>query len=64
MNIRTKKIFIERSVCFEEPTQDVELVEEETTEISSHFDDDENGSVRYDILDMMSDISEHNTSGS
>ena len=67
MNIRTKNIFIERSVCFEEPLQDVELIEEETVEISSRSADDfddEIGSVNYDILDLIYDISEHNTSGS
>ena len=59
MNIRTKQIFIERSVCFEEPLQEVELVEEETAEIPSFFADhfdDENGSEGYDISDMISDI--------
>ena len=43
----------------------MELVEEETTEISSHSvddSDDENGSMRYDISYLMSDISEHNIS--
>ena len=40
LNIRIKNIFIERSVCFEEPLQDVELVEEETAEISSRSADD------------------------
>ena len=67
LNIRAKQIFIERSVCFEEPFQDVELVEEETAEIPSrstdHYDD-ENGSEGSDISALMSDISEHNISGS
>ena len=42
-----KNIFIERSVHFEEPLQDVELVEEETAEIpscSADHSNDENGS--------------------
>ena len=55
LNIRTKNIFIERSVRFEEPLQDVELVEEETADISSRSDDyfdDENESVSSDISDV------------
>ena len=67
MNIRTKQIFIERSACFEEPLQEIELVEQKTAEIPScsadHLDD-ENGSEGYDISDMISDISEHNISSS
>ena len=67
MNIRTKHIFIEISVHFEEPLQEVELVEKKTAEIPScsadHLDD-ENGSEGSDIVDMMSDISEKNISGS
>ena len=43
MNIITKHIFIEISVRFEEPLEEVELVEEETAEIPScsvdHSDD-------------------------
>ena len=67
LNIRTKNIFIKRSVCFEEPLQNVELVEEETVEISSRSadnSDDENGSVSSDISDLMSDISDHEISSS
>ena len=48
LNIITKNILIERSVCFEEPLKDLELVEEETVEIPSRFaedSDDENESV-------------------
>ena len=66
-NIRTKQIFIERSVCFEEPLQDVEPVKEKTAEISScsadHLDD-EIGSEGYNIEYMMSDIIEKILSGS
>ena len=65
MNIITKQIFIERSVHFEEPLQQVELVKEETTEIpscSADHSDDENESERSDISYLMSDISEHNIS--
>ena len=62
MNIRTKNIFIEKSIRFEEPLQDVKLVEEETAEIPSHSVEDsgdENESVSSDILDLMSNISEN-----
>ena len=65
LNIRTKQIFIDRSVRFEEPLQDVELVEEETTKISSRSANDsydENGSLSSDFSDMMSDINENNIS--
>ena len=67
MNIRTKHIFIERSACFEEPLQEVELVEEKTVETPScsadHLDD-ENGSEGSDIADLMFHIREQNKSGS
>ena len=61
MNIRTKQIFIKRSVRFEEPLQEVELVKEKTVEIpscSTNHSDDEIESDGYDIADMMFDISE------
>ena len=67
MSIRTKQIFIEISVQFEEPLQEVELVKEKTTEIpscSAHYSDDEIGSDGADFYDMMSDISENQISGS
>ena len=57
MNIRTKQIFVERSVKFEEPLQEVELVKEKTVEIptcSTNYSDDEIESDGYDIADMMS----------
>ena len=63
LNIITKNIFIEKSVCFEEPLQDVELDEEETVEIPSYFADhsnDKNRSESSNISDMMFDISENN----
>ena len=63
MNIRTKQIFIERSVGFEEPLQEVELVEEKTIEIPSEHLDDESGSQGSNITDLISDISEKNISG-
>ena len=62
MNIRDKNIRIERSVRFEEPLQDLKLLEDETIEIPSLSAEDygdENESMSYDILDMMYDISEN-----
>ena len=59
MNIRTKQIFIEISVCFEEPLQEVELVEEKYAESPSCFADhldDENGSEGSDISYLISVI--------
>ena len=67
MNIRTKKIFIEIIVLFEEPLQDLQLVEEETAKplpLSDEDSRDENESMRSDISDVMFDISEHKISGS
>ena len=61
----TKNIFIERSVRFEEPLQDVKLVEEEAAEIpsrSAEDSNDENASVSSDISYMMSDIRENDIS--
>ena len=66
-NIKTKHIFIEISVCFEEPLQEVELVEEKNVEIPSYSADhldDESGSEGSDISDMMFYISDKNISGS
>ena len=48
MDIRSKNIFIERSVWFEEPLQDLQLVEEETAKllpISYEYSRYENGSI-------------------
>ena len=67
LNIRTKQIFIERSVHFEEPLQEVELVEENYVAIPSCSVDhlgDESGSEGSDFSDLISDISEKNISGS
>ena len=61
LNIITKHIFIEISVRFEEPLQEVELVEENFAEIPSCSPDhlgDESGSEGYDFEEMISDISE------
>ena len=67
MNIKTKQIFIEISVRFEEPLQEVELVKEKSIEIpscSAHYLDDEIGSDGYDFDDMIYDISQKQISGS
>ena len=67
LNIITKNILLERSVCFEEPLQDLKLVDEEIVKIpslSAEDSGDENESVSFDISDMMSDISENEISGS
>ena len=66
LNIKNKQIFIKRSVCFEEPLQEVELVKENTAEIPScsvdHLDD-ENGSEGSDFSELIYDISEKDISG-
>ena len=52
LNIRTKNIIIERSVRFEEPLQDLKLVEEETAKplpLSDEDSGDGNESMCYDI---------------
>ena len=62
-----QQIFIEISVRFEEPLQEVELVEENSVEIPSYFADhlgDESGSEGSDFDDMMFDISQKQISGS
>ena len=65
MNIRTKNIIIEISVFFEEPLQDLKLIEEETAKplpLSDEDSRDENESLCYDISYLMSDINEHGIS--
>ena len=67
MSIKTKQIFIEICVKFDEPLQEVELVEENSVEIPSCSADnlgDKSGSKGFDFVDMISDISEKNISGS
>ena len=62
MYIRYKKIFIERSVQFEESLQDLQQVEEEFAKLlrlSYEDSGDDNGSTCFDILDNMSDINEY-----
>ena len=60
LDIKTKQIIIERSVKFDEPLQEVELVEEKTAEIPSYsieYLDDEIGGDDPDLDPMISDIS-------
>ena len=60
MNIKTKNILIEGSVCFEEPLQDLKLVEEETAKLlplSNEDSGDESESLCSDISDVMYEIS-------
>ena len=67
MNIRTKQIFIEISVRFEEPLQEVELVEENSAEIPSCSVDhlgDKNGCEGFYFAEIIYDISEKYISGS
>ena len=62
MDIRSKNIFIERSVLFEEPLQDLQLVEEETAKrlhLSDEDSRDDNGSKCSDISYEMYDIIYH-----
>ena len=62
MDIRSKNIFIERSVWFEEPLQDLQLVEEETAKplpLSDEDYRDENESMFSDIFYVMYDISDN-----
>ena len=65
LDIKTKQIIIERSVKFDEPLQEVELVEEKTAEISSYsteYLDDEIGGDDPDLDPLISDINEQQTS--
>ena len=58
LNIRIKNILIERSVLFEEPLQDLQVVEKETAKPLSNEDSgDENQIMFSDISDVISDIS-------
>ena len=58
--IKTKHIIIERSVKFDEPLQEVELVKEKTAEFPSYsteYLDDEIGGDDPDLDPLISDIS-------
>ena len=62
LNTKTKNIIIEESVCFEEPLQDLKLVEEKTAKsfpLSDEDCGDENEILCFDISDVMNDISDH-----
>ena len=59
LNIRTKKIFIERSVKFDEPLQEVELVEENSIDLPSRSADnlgDKSGSDESDFAEIIYEI--------
>ena len=59
LDIKTKYIIIERSVKFDEPLQEVELVKEKTVEFpscSTEYSDDEIGDDDPDLDPLISDI--------
>ena len=59
LDIKTKHIIIERSVMFDEPLQEVELVKQKIVEFSSYsteYLDDEIGSDDPDLDPLISDI--------
>ena len=67
LNIKTKQIFIERSVRFDEPLQEVELVEENSVDFpscSANNLGDKSGSDDSDFVEMISNISEKEISHS
>ena len=60
LDIKTKQIIIERSVKFDEPLQEVELVKEKTAEFPSYsteYLDDVIGCDDHDLYPMIFDIS-------
>ena len=62
MDINTKHIIIKRSVKFDEPLQEVELVKEKTAEFPSYsteYLDDEIGGDDPDLDPLIYDISVH-----
>ena len=65
LDIKTKQIIIERSVKFDEPLQEVELVKEKTAEFPSYsteYLDDIIGGDEPDLDPVIYDISEQKTS--
>ena len=61
LNIRTKHFFIEISVRFDEPLQEVELVEENSVDFPSYYADnlgDKSGSGDSDFSELIFDIGE------
>ena len=64
LDIKTKQIIIERSVNFDEPLQDVELVKDKTAEFPSYSNeylDNEIGGDDSDLDPMISNISVQQT---
>ena len=62
LDINTKQIIIERSVKFDEPLQEVELVKEKTVKFPSYpteYLDDEIGSDDPDLDPIIYDINVH-----
>ena len=62
MDIIYKKRFIKRSVSFQEPLQDLQLVEEEIVKLlplSNEDSRDENESICYDISNYMYYLSDN-----
>ena len=67
LDIKTKQIIIERSVKFDEPLQEVELVKEKTAEFPSYsteYLDDEIGGDEPDLNPLIYNISVQKTSDS
>ena len=65
LDINTKQIIIKRSVKFDEPLQEVELVKEKTVEFPSYYAeylDDEIGGDDPDLDPLIFDISVHQSS--
>ena len=65
LDIKIKYIIIERSVKFDEPLQEVELVKEKTAEFPSYsteYLDDEIGGDEPELEHMISDINYHQAS--
>ena len=65
LDIKTKYIIIERSVKFDEPLEEVELVKEKTAEFPSYsieYLDDEIGGDDPDLHPMISNINVNKTS--
>ena len=64
LDIRKKHIIIKRSVMFDEPLQEVELVKEKTAEFPSYsteYFDDGIGGDGHDLDPIIYNISEHKT---
>ena len=67
LDIRKKQSIIERSVRFDAPLQEVELVKEKTVEFPSYsteYLDNETGGVEYYLKPLIYDISDDKSSSS